>query len=233
MSVLDVELRGRGRPRSPESERAILQSAVDLLAEEGYAGLSVEGVARRAGVGKATIYRRWPSKAELVVAAVSTIAAPPLRLPDTAPVRDALVAMVRHLINSMNRTPAGRILPALVAEFPRHPELAQVFRKEFVEKRRAKGAALIERGMASGELRPDVAIDVLLDLIPGVIYFRLLVSGARVGPDLAERLVDQVLCGAAAPAKASRPIRPGPPARPAPTEPTERPRQPRRRGAGA
>jgi hypothetical protein len=97
----------------------------------------------------------------------------------------------------MKETPLGRVLPALVAEFPRHPELARAFREDFLTSRRAAGRALIERGVETGELRADVDREVLLDLVPALIYYRLLVTGGTLERGVAERLVDQLLDGAA------------------------------------
>src|SRR5262249_5979605 len=106
--------RSRGRPRSEAADRAILDASVDLLANRGLSGLTLEGVAERAGCSKATIYRRWPSKLHLVVEAVSQL--PPLPEPDTGKLAGDLRALLRGFVRILHRTPLSRVMPTLVGE---------------------------------------------------------------------------------------------------------------------
>ena len=122
MTATDAEARRPGRPRSAEADLAILEAAVDLFAEGGFDGLTVEGVAARANVGKATIYRRYPCKVDLVIAASRSFALDGDDLPpDTGDTRADLHALVEWLIAMVTTTPIGRALPMMVADRTRVP----------------------------------------------------------------------------------------------------------------
>ena len=136
-----------GRPRSAEADRAILRAAVDLLADEGYGGVTMEGVAARAGVGKATVYRRWPCKSALVVDAVTACRERGVQPPDTGSARQDLLVFVRGFMHHLRTSDAARVMPALVAELSRNPELATEFREGFVQPRRAKVLEAVRRGV--------------------------------------------------------------------------------------
>jgi AcrR family transcriptional regulator len=192
-----------GRPRSPRAERAILDATLELLASEGFDRLTVEGVAAAARVGKATIYRRWPSKLALVLAAVGELSAHPLPQLTTGRTRDDLVSLLRRIIEDLTGTIAGRILPGLVAESARSPELRGLLH-DFWISRRGLMLAVLRQGSARGDLPHDVDHELIADLLYGPVHYRFLISFAPVNPPLAEHLVDAVLarCGAA-PAGAS------------------------------
>lgn len=190
--VLD---RGRGRPRSVEADRAILAATVDLLAGEGYGRLSMEGVAAQAGVGKATVYRRWPCKSDLVVHALRCVAAEQDLTADTGTVRGDLVTFMAQMVDKMRRSEAGRILPGLLAEFSRHPELAAAFRQGFIEPRRALVVEALRRGVERGEVRPGTDFDLVVDVGVAVFQHRLLVTGMAIDDGLPERIADLLLEG--------------------------------------
>ena len=136
MTTTDADARRPGRPRSAEADEAILEAAVDLFAEGGFDGLTVEGVAARANVGKATIYRRYPCKVDLVIAASRSFALDGDDLPpDTGDTRGDLRALVDWLIAMLTTTPIGRALPMMVADRARVPELAEAHRALVDEKR--------------------------------------------------------------------------------------------------
>ncbi len=181
-----------GRPRSPTAERAILDATLKLLASEGFERLTVEGVATAAGVGKATIYRRWSSKLALVLAAVGELSAHPLPELTTGRTRDDLVSLLRHIIEALTGTIAGRILPDLVAESARSPELLGLLH-DFWISRRALMLAVLRRGSAQGDLPDDVDHELIADLLYDPVHYRFLISAAPVGPQLAEQLVDTVM----------------------------------------
>lgn len=124
MATRSAGERPRGRPRSAEAHRAILEATLDLLAEVGYGRLTIEGVAARAGVGKTTIYRRWPSKPALVVAVAERLAEK-VRRPDTGSTRRDLVLLLRDIIDVFTTTMAGRIVPGMIAEMAERPDLAE------------------------------------------------------------------------------------------------------------
>jgi AcrR family transcriptional regulator len=186
------ERRRPGRPRSAECDEAILEAAVHLFAEGGLDGLTVEGVAARAGVGKATIYRRYPCKIDLVVAASRAFAIDGDAVPDTGDTRADLRVLVDQLIAMLTDTPLGRVIPVIVADRTRVPELALAHR-EIVEEKRARHRAVVSRGIARGDLRADVDVEAVVDAYVGPIFYRFLVSDAPLDDAYADSLVDTVL----------------------------------------
>jgi AcrR family transcriptional regulator len=195
--AVDVH-RPPGRPRSAEADRAILRAAVDLLADEGYGGVTMEGVAARAGVGKATVYRRWPCKSALVVDAVTTCRESGVLPPDTGSARADLLVFIRGFMDHLRTSDAGRVMPALVAELSRSPELAQAFREGFVQPRRAKVLEAVRRGVDRGEVRAGVDPELVADGVVALLLHRFLVTGMEIDDGLPERLVDMLWRGIAA-----------------------------------
>lgn len=182
------EAPARGRPRSRRSEEAILDATLALLGEVGFSGLTIEGIAARAGVGKATIYRHWPGKAHLVVDAFRS-RIPPMPAPDTGTLRGDLTAVVGFLIEGLSRSPLSRIVPAMVEAAESDPELERLF-KVFGEERRTLIRGVLERAAARGELRPDLDLDVVLDCVAGPVFARRLVVRKPLTPGYGEQLVD-------------------------------------------
>jgi AcrR family transcriptional regulator len=189
-----VAERRPGRPRSAAAHRAILDAVLALLAEEGFGRLSIEGVAARAGVGKATVYRRWSSKVPLVIEALDTRAAERLSVPDTGTVRGDLTEFLLQLVRAMVG-PEGRVVAPLLEAMSRSPELADAFRRDLISPWRQIANDIVRRGIARGELRPDLHFDVALDAPVGIIFHRLLITGEPLDEALVGRLVDQVLEG--------------------------------------
>jgi AcrR family transcriptional regulator len=181
--------RPTGRPRDPDLDDVILDATIVLLAQEGFARMSIEQVAARAGVGKPTIYRRWPSKVELVIAALSRPLAE-RSASDQGTVRERLTRLVEELCVSVRREPAKGVLAALVAEIPRDPELASAVREVFLAKRRDTAYALLREGIAGGELRADLDLELASDALVGPIMLRALLTGGRIAPSLGATLVD-------------------------------------------
>ena len=167
-----------GRPRSEEAHQAILDATLALLVEVGFSGLTVEGVAARAGVGKATIYRRWPSKLPLVVEAFRQL--PALEEVDTGDLVDDLTAMLRSYMQLYNQTPLATVLPSLAGERAHNPELAKFFDPVMRERRMPLVRAL-ERAVARGELPADLDLELAVDLIVGPIAVKVY-HGSRVSP---------------------------------------------------
>jgi AcrR family transcriptional regulator len=174
-----------------EADEAILEAAVDLFAEGGLDGLTVEGVAARAGVGKATVYRRYPCKVDLVIAASHSFAIRNERT-DTGTTRGDLRAMVDGLIELLTSTALGRAMPMMVADRARIPELADAHRGIVAEKR-AQHRQVVLRGIARGDLRPDVDPEAVIDAYVGPVFYRFLISDAPLDDAFADSLVDTVL----------------------------------------
>ena len=192
MSVATGEERRAGRPRSDDRDRAILTAALALLVEQGFAGLSMEGIAARAGVGKATIYRRWKSKAEVVVEALRTHVCPFGELPDTGDVRKDLASMYRAMLQTLKGAD-GAIMAAFAAEKFRHGELREEFDRTFVADRRRHMRMLIERGVTEGLLPPGSNVELLAEVGPALLWHRLTMRHGGLPDDLPEQLVEQFL----------------------------------------
>jgi AcrR family transcriptional regulator len=164
----------RGRPRSAEAHASILNAAIALLVEEGYRGFSMESVAARAGVGKATIYRRWQSKDELLKEAIASLSAD-FEYVDTG----SLATDWQALVASGTTHPALRKLPQLLGELMAQPELHRIFSENLVEPRRAIGRKMLERAQERGEIRRDVDLEVAIDLLVGSLIYRMLRTGGE------------------------------------------------------
>jgi AcrR family transcriptional regulator len=193
MTTGEATRRPRGRPRSARADRAILDATIELLAERGYGGLTVEAVASRAGVGKSTIYRRWPSKATLAAAAVNALARERVPVPDTGDLRDDLVRLVTEPIGRHGEI-LGRIFPDLIAEMHRNPELSETM-LDALSARRSVIHDVLQRAQARSELPGDANLGRIIDLLSGALYYRLLVSREPVEEDLPAWVVDAILNG--------------------------------------
>ena len=185
---------GPASRRSARAHAAILTATTGLLAETGYGALTIEGVAARARVGKTTVYRWWPSKAALVIEAVS-LALPMPTQTDTGDLRHDLLIAVRRVVHAFARTPTGAVIPALAADVMSDPQLAEQFRDQLIRPRRSAVVEVLRRAAARGELPPDVDIDVLLDVYAGAVFYRVFVSGEPVTDRLPEQLVGLLLDG--------------------------------------
>ncbi|MBV9207378.1 MAG: TetR/AcrR family transcriptional regulator [Actinobacteria bacterium] len=186
---------GRGRPRSQEADRAILTAAVGLLAERGLAAMSIEEVAARAGVGKATIYRRWPSKGLLALDAFVASFREEQPLPDTGTLRGDLLAALHAWVRAVTLTPAGPMLTGLIAEAQHDPELRGAWRDRVLGPLRGQYRLMLDRAFARGEMAADVDRDVVLDLFFGAAEHRLLLGHLPMTDDFIARVVDVILAG--------------------------------------
>jgi len=191
--VTDVApARGRaGRPRSEACDLAIEGAVLDLLVEDGYPGVTMEGVAARAGVGKATLYRRWHAKDRLVLDAVIHRCGEHVVSPDTGSLRGDVIEHTRALVTKFRLH--GPILRAFAAETARNPALAESFRRTFLDDRRAAMREVLARGVARGELPPDADIELLGDVGSALLWHRLAITGAPLSDDLPERIADLVV----------------------------------------
>jgi AcrR family transcriptional regulator len=181
-----------GRPRSLAADEAIRDATLELLATEGYANLTMSGVAAQAGVSTATLYRRWTSKLDLVVAVLQA-RAEERPVPDTGSLRGDCRAILRDVVEASQTTNAGPILPGLVGEIGRNPELADALRTNLIAPRRAAFVQVLERAAARGELRAGLDHELVIDLLIGPLYHRLLMTGAEVDDRVADRLARLVI----------------------------------------
>ena len=183
---------GPGRPRSELAHRAILDATLERLSEVGYDRLTVASVASLAGVAKATIYRRWPSKLPLVIEAFSVL--PTLASPDTGSVVDDLEEILRSFAEILTTTPLASVLPILAGECAHDPELSELLAPH-IQARREPLIRVLERAVSRCELPPDIDLEAAADVIMGPIVTRMFFTGAEVDPDHARTFVEAALFG--------------------------------------
>jgi AcrR family transcriptional regulator len=186
--------RAVGRPRDERADRAIVAATLELMAEGGVRDLRMDEVADRAGVGRATVYRRYRSKNALVSGAVSTLVSE-IAIPDTGSTRADLLALMGQAIELYSGSLASRLMPSLVEEARRNPELANTIRNDFLRGRRAALSAVLDRGIRRGDLRRDLDLELALDVLGGAIFYRLLVTGGAIDRRLAEGVVELIMRG--------------------------------------
>ena len=181
-----------GRPRSAKADAAILDAATEVFCEVGYEGLSMECVASRAGVGKTTVYRRYPTKLDLVIAVSHALGAGLVPNPDTGSVRSDLVAIAHGYTRMLTQSKSGKAIPMMLAAKSRDPELARAH-EAFVAERRISIADVVQRGIDRGELRADTDPGLITDLVTGALFQRVLVTGQPVTDPYIDAMIDQVL----------------------------------------
>lgn len=193
MTATSEAPRQLGRPRDPKLDQALIDATLRLLADGGYSALTMEAVAAAAGVGKATLYRRWAGKEQLVVDAIATLSEPPAAQAG-AGVRDELVALLEAMRLTSRSSLAGKIFPRLISEGADNPELMKRYRAQVLDPRRERFRAVLRRGAAQGLVRADLDLDHAINLLIGpMVYRNLIRSEPPPGPDLAPLIVDDLL----------------------------------------
>ena len=183
------------RRRNQRSHQAILTAAVELLQEKGYGDICIEAIANRAGVGKQTIYRWWSSKAAVIMEAMSAKATQNIPTPDTGSVKQDLCEILQQLFAILTTKTTREAVTGLIAEAQKDATFASSFREQFIECRRAATRTILERGIARGELRPDLNLELVIDAIYGPIWYRLLLKHATLDDAFAEELVNFLIVG--------------------------------------
>ncbi len=181
-----------GRPRDASADRSILDATVRLLALEGDAGVTTDRIAAEAGVSKATIYRRWRTKDDIVVAAVEAMA-DQVPTPDTGTLRGDLTALAHALVDVFAAPLARGLIAALVGRIAHDPALASALRDGFLAARRTVALRVLERARDRGELRAGVDLGVAVDLLAAPFYYRILVTGGAIDRAWADHVVDAVV----------------------------------------
>lgn len=176
----------------PELTGVIREAMLEELAIHGYGRLSIEGVARRAGVGKTTIYRRWDSKLEMVIDVVSAIAIGGLAPPDTGSLRGDLRAMLGAAALALRHPLALQIVPDLLAEAARNPQIAGTLQAALRETQFGVSAAVLQKAKDRGEIPADTDGQLALDLAIGPLYWRLAVVRAKLPSTYLDDLADRV-----------------------------------------
>jgi len=181
----------RGRPRNLETQSSILSASYELLLESGFGAVTVEKIAERAQVSKATIYKWWPNKAAVVMDGFLSAAAARLPVPDTGSVFQDILEHATNMARFMISR-EGSIFLEIIGEGQNDSALAEAFRTRYIQPRRLEVRNLMNRGLQRGEMENDLDIALCTDLIYGPIFYRLLVTGDSIDNNYVEQLVTQV-----------------------------------------
>lgn len=184
----------RGRPRNMETRQAILNASYELLLEQGFAQVTVDKIAERAGVSKATIYKWWPNKAGVVLDGFLSAASARLPVPDMGSVRRDMSAHAVNLACFLS-SPEGKVITELVGGSQFDPALAEECRSRYFSPRRQEATGLLKRGVDRGELSPDSDLEQMVDMIYGPIFYRLLITGGSLDEIAVHRLIHMAFEG--------------------------------------
>jgi AcrR family transcriptional regulator len=186
----------RGRPRSKKAQNAILEAAAELLLAQGLGAVSMDAVAQRAGVSKATIYRWWPTKETLALDALyHEWAVGGEQLPDTGSLRGDLLGLLCPWVRHITSRPYGRVVGALITRTRTDPAFADEYLQRLVKPRRDRARAIFIRAAERGEISAELNVEVALDLLYGPLYHRLLQGHAPLNDQFVRELVETVLSG--------------------------------------
>lgn len=198
--------RKRGRKRDEALDQHILEAAIDVLARDGYEHMTMDAVATTARAGKGAIYRRWPSKAQLVVDALAYSSAVEMpEPPDTGSLRGDLHALIEARPKKADARML-RVMAGLVAALPLHPDFAAMARERLIEPRRLRQLAVLERAVARGEIPPGRDLESLSHVMPALVFHRQMVLGEPIDEAFLSHLIDHIvlpLATAAVPADSS------------------------------
>jgi AcrR family transcriptional regulator len=191
-----TELKSRGRQRSSEAEEAILAAILQLLKEKPLRDITIEAIAHKAGVGKMTIYKWWPSKAYVALDAFAKIINKMIPVPDSGNVERDLVTLLRSYMNFYS-SPTGSIFGQFLAESQSDPQFAALFRERFLNPRREATGVILDRAIKRGELDPKMDREIVLDLIFGPMVFRLMAGHGPLNKREAAATISTLLRGIA------------------------------------
>jgi AcrR family transcriptional regulator len=186
--------RGRGRPRDPGTDDRITRAAAELLLQRGFDRTTVDDVAARAGVGKATVYRRWPSKEDLAVAAMETLYSSEMPEPDTGSIRTDLATSYRAVLTFVNTPEGEAYLRTSIAESVRDSRIAALYRSS-TERRELQSRATFQKAIARGEVRPDIDVDTAVQWLGGLLAIRAITHRPMPKVEEADVLVEFTLRG--------------------------------------
>ncbi|KRU26292.1 TetR/AcrR family transcriptional regulator [Clostridium botulinum] len=183
-----------GRPRSEKTKQSILSAAYELLLENGFGAVTVEKIAERAGVSKATIYKWWPNKAAVVMDAFFDAAVVRLPIPDTGSTINDMIIQVNNLAKFLTSR-EGKVINEIIAEGQFNQKLAEAYRAIYFKPRRLDSQYILERGISRGELKEDLDIELVIDLIFGPLFYRLLITGDMVDEAFIKDLINYAFKG--------------------------------------
>jgi AcrR family transcriptional regulator len=180
---------GNRHGRSEQARQSVLRAVDDLLVERGFAGLTIEGIAARAGVAKQTIYRWWPSKVDILLEAFADDMAEHLTPPDLGSLSLDLSAHLHNLAQFLTTTDPGAVFRALAGQAQHDPAVAVRFRDDCLSQQRLRDRVPFERAVERGELTSDLDLDFAVDQVFGPVYYRILVTGEAVPQSFTDSLV--------------------------------------------
>ena len=186
--------RGRGRPRDEAARRRILQAALDLMDETAFTQVTMEAIAERAAASKTTVYRWWPNKAQLAIEAFREAVAPQLPLRDTGSLRNDLTTQMQNFARVLSGR-GGRMLRSFLVAARCDPEVAEAFRSIWSDPRRAEAKSMLRQKQATGQLRKDADLDLVIDSLYGPLYYRFLVKNELPSQKYAKSLAALVIQG--------------------------------------
>jgi AcrR family transcriptional regulator len=193
--MLEERHHGNRHGRSEAAREAVLQAADDLLSERGFGGVTIEGIASRAGVAKQTIYRWWPSKVDILLDALGDDLAQHLTPDDRGSLEADLRAYLRALVGFLTGSDPGAVLRALAGQAQHDPQLAERLRVEQLTPQREREKSIFRRAIERGELPAGTNLDLAVDQLVGPIYYRVLVTGQPAAPAFTDALVAQFIGG--------------------------------------
>ncbi len=184
----------KGRPRNPRTQQRILNAAADLVLEQGFKALSMDAIAGRAGVGRMTVYRRWPNKAAIVMDAFFARMDPNIPFRTDKSYIDSIRLQLRAIAKAY-RGKNGELMRTLLAEAQFDPELATAIRERWVMPRRKIGVPYLEQGIRDGFLRPDLDPNVMIDLLYAPLYLQLLMGTSTLSDGYIDKIFDHAMRG--------------------------------------
>lgn len=183
-----------GRPRSEKTKIDILTASYDLLIENGFGAVTVEKIAEKAGVSKATIYKWWPNKAAVVIDGFLNATTVKLPIPDTGSIINDMFIQVSNFVEFL-MSKKGNVITEIIAEGQFDQNLADIYRKAYFKPRRDISKQILERGISRGELRKDMDIELVIDLIWGPVFYRLLITGEVLDDIFVRKLINYAFEG--------------------------------------
>lgn len=181
-----------GRPRSEKSKQAIIEATISLLESSGYHSLTMEAIANQAGVGKATIYRWWVNKAELVMEAFKEYMEPQVQFEDTNHIREDFRRQLYNLKNVFD-TALGRTVIEVIVDNGTDPKISESFSEFHLQPRRKEAKRILDKGIKRGEIKENIDKDIVLDMLYAPVYFRILISKQVIDAVFIDTLLDSVM----------------------------------------
>ncbi|MFE6039876.1 TetR/AcrR family transcriptional regulator [Streptomyces sp. NPDC056452] len=183
------------RRRGPDLTEAIMRTTVELGQELGYARLSIEAIAARAGVGKHTVYRRWPSKGALLLDSLLSVNGAALDYPDTGDVLADLRTQIHAIVELLGRAPLDSLFRAMIGEAQHDTGVAAALNERFIAPQARKTVVRLEKAREQGQLSPDFDLDLAMTILSGPLYFRLLITQEPLTPAYVDRVLKALFTG--------------------------------------